>query len=209
MLLLRGRSGSSATKAEVQEKQINEQHQNKLNSKIFDLLAIAFQNAYNFKRKLIKSMKLINVGVKLTEDDISEVENELDVKLSQDYKAFLLQNNGGSLTENLVFDFTQIMPESGKPFDNSSILREFSILSDLPFFYGNLIGAEVIPEKSLPIASDPFDNEILLCADENNYGKIYFGDHETYDPETDYWLLTELANSFTEFIDKLYLDQEE
>lgn len=104
MLLLRGRSGSSATKAEVQEKQINEQHQNKLNSKIFDLLAIAFQNAYNFKRKLIKSMKSINVGVKLTEDDISEVESELDVKLSQDYKAFLLQNNGGSLTENLVFD---------------------------------------------------------------------------------------------------------
>lgn len=153
-------------------------------------------------------MELTNIGEKLTEDDISKVESELNVILPQDYKNFLLQNNGGSPTENFVFDFTQIMPESGKPFDNSSVIREFSTLSELPFFYGNLIGEEVIPEKFLPIASDPFGNEILLCADENNYGKIYFGDHETYDPETDYWLITELADSFTEFIHKLYLDEE-
>lgn len=153
-------------------------------------------------------MELINVGEKLVEQDISKVEKELDVKLPHDYKAFLLQNNGGSPVEDWVFDFIQILPESGKPFENSSVIREFSTLSDLPFFYGNLIGEELIPEKFIPIASDPFGNEILLCADENNCGKIYFGDHETYDPKTDYWLMTELANSFTEFVDKLYLDKE-
>ncbi len=153
-------------------------------------------------------MELTDVGEKLTNYDILNLEQELNLQLPQDYKNFLLKNNGGAPVQDWVFDFTQIIPESGKPFDNSSVIREFSTLSELPFFYGNLIGEELIPEKFLPIASDPFDNQILLCADENNYGKIYFADHEMYDSETDHWLMTELADSFTEFINKLYLDEE-
>lgn len=153
-------------------------------------------------------MELTNVGEKLTEQDISKIENELDVQLPQDYKNFLLKNNGGSPVEGWIFDFTQIIPESDEPFENNSVIRKFSALSELPFFYGNLIAEELIPKKFLPIASDPFGNEILLCADQDNYGRIYFADHEMYDPETDYWILTELADSFAEFIDKLYLDKE-
>lgn len=152
-------------------------------------------------------MELTNIGEKLTEQDILNLEHKLNVNLPQDYKGFLLQNNGGSPVEDWVFDFTQILPESGKPFDNSSVIRKFSTLSELPVFYDNLIGEELIPEKFLPIASDPGGNQILLCTNENNHGKIYFADHGMYDLETDYWLMTELADSFTEFINKLYLDE--
>ena len=75
-----------------------------------------------------------------------------------------------------------------------------SKLEDIPLFYRNLYGSELIPEYYCPIADDSCGNEILLCTDENNkYGAVFFADHELF-YEDESFVITKLADSFEEFI---------
>lgn len=149
-------------------------------------------------------MNLIDGGEKVTERQIVELEHSLSVLLPQGYKDFLLEHNGGIPEKDTSFRFMERDSQTGEPFDMESDIQNFSKLEELPFFYQNLIEEEVIPPKYLSIACDSCGNEILLCADEsNNYGKIYFGNHEEFDPETNYYNLSVIANSFLEFMAKL------
>ena len=79
------------------------------------------------------------------------------------------------------------------------------MLEELPEFYENLIG-EVLPEDAgyISIACDSCGNDILLCVDNTNFGRVYFGDHDMLDPETDYLGLSLIANSFTDFVNSLH-----
>lgn len=147
-------------------------------------------------------MNLKNLGNELTEDDIVKFENELSIELPKDYKEFIQKNNGGIPQEKLSISFIEYMPESYESFSNETDIQSFSKLIDIPVFYNNLIAEGVIPDKFLPIACDSFGNEILLCVQKNNYGMIYFGNHEVYTSEGMY-ALSVIANSFSEFKNKL------
>ena len=150
-------------------------------------------------------MKLSEIGEKITEKEINFLETTLEVKIPQDYKDFLLKNNGGIPEEIQMFSFCEIDPENGKEYEMETDIQNFSSINDIPFYYKNLIGARAIPEKYLSIACDSCGNEILLCANEfENYGKIFFGNHEMYHPETNYFNMTLIADSFTEFLNIVY-----
>lgn len=153
-------------------------------------------------------MKLTNCGIKLNDNMICEFEQQLGIKLPSEYKEFLLKNNGGKPEGNWSFDFI----ENGTKNKTESVINYFEKIydektikvDDLRVGYLALVESEQIPNTLLPIADDPFGNIIFLCIGGDDFGKVYFGNHELEDPETGYIVMSLISDSFENFIDKLH-----
>ena len=158
-------------------------------------------------------MEMKNSGVQLTEDVIAEFEKEFNIMLPQDYRKFMLKNNGGKPVPVDRWNFSFI--ENGTDTMTDSIVSFFEKFysekttkdDDLKEGYAALLRTEQIPANLLPIADDPFGNIIFLSAAGEDYGKVYFGNTELEVPETGYIVMSPIADTFTEFMDKLYLSE--
>lgn len=127
-------------------------------------------------------------------ESLARLEKALELKLPPDYRAFLLQSNGG---EPRISGFRG---ESGQ----NETLDCFLGLAkneddDLTSFLGEY--AERLPEEFLPIAYDSFGNLLCLSLDETEPG-VWFWDHELEpEPEDAESLnLSRIAPSFTVFL---------
>ncbi|EOV9527773.1 MULTISPECIES: SMI1/KNR4 family protein [Bacillus cereus group] len=148
-------------------------------------------------------VKIESSHKKLSIEEIEKFEIENGVKLTEKYKKFLLQWNGG-YPERSIFN---ISDELGK-----SVLNVFNGIGDM---YDNLEKVIDIYEFRLakgfiPIADDSAGNVICLGTEESYYEKIYFWDHEKEpeDPD-DMSNMYFLANDIDEFLDNLYEDDDE
>jgi cell wall assembly regulator SMI1 len=158
-------------------------------------------------------MKFLDVGSQLTNESIARFESELEIELPQDYKRFLLENNGGEPQGNWAFDFF----EFNVPDKTSSIIRYFykvfdnqtHEVDDLKSIYKALVGSGQILKKYLPIAEDPFGNIIFLGVDKKNFDNVVFGNAELEDPETGYLVMSIISNNFSEFLNSLYLIEDQ
>ncbi len=105
-------------------------------------------------------------------DDFCE---RYELKFPKAFIDYLSQYNVGVLESNMIHGT-----------DNEYYIRYFYGTANESYFniatvYENYIGR--MPEKCIPIADPDFGNEICISLAENNYGKIYFWDHETMDTE--------------------------
>ena len=148
-------------------------------------------------------MELKECGKKIDSSSFSEVENLILGQLPEDYKAFMLEHNGGRPLKRYVLSFTEHDPETDKDFESGLDIYSFNKIEDIPLFYNNLYGSELIPEHYCPIADDSCGNEILLCTiKDSNYGNIFFADNEMFEADESF-VITKLADSFEEFINLL------
>jgi hypothetical protein len=153
------------------------------------------------------AMQIIDAGTKLTERTILEFEEQFSIKLPQDYRAFMLKNNGGTPEGNWGFHFI----ETGIG-DTDSVIHFFEVIyeeetdevDDLKAGYTALLESEQIPNTLMPIADDPFGNIIFLGVAGDDYGRVYFGNQELENPETGYLVTSVIADSFSQFIDSCY-----
>jgi len=138
---------------------------------------------------------------------IAQFEARRGVLLPAEYKAFLLESNGGSPIPNLF----QVPGWHGNG-------------SGLNYFYGIHEGEKMVrldaacdtydervPSDLIPIAYDAYDNNICIGWKGKRAGKIYFWDHEDELDEngdfvTDYRNVYLLADSLQEFLDGLMTD---
>lgn len=143
----------------------------------------------------------------LTIDQIVDIEKLVGLNFPSQYKEHLLKYNGGQPTPN-VFSFE----ENGKLTD--SYVDWFLAIYDGEYDnLRNYIGIFKIEEKRLPvhllpIAHDPGGNLICMSCSKNDYGFIYFWDHENevdyrISDDADYSNLYLIANGFNEFIEGL------
>jgi len=154
-------------------------------------------------------MEMQDVGKVLCESEILEFEKQFQIQMPQDFKAFMLKNNGGTPLEDWVFDYT----ENGN--ENSSVIRDFFIIytddstsyDDLAKAYNSIRNEKSAPLDFMPIATDPGGNVIFLNVGKEDNGNVYFGNHELQDNKTGYIVMSLIANSFSEFINKCYLDE--
>jgi len=125
----------------------------------------------------------------------------LGIKIPNDYREYLENNNGGKPTA-ASFD----IPGEG----DDSIQEFFPLLSktradDLP--YKIKLYAKRIPEEMLPIGRDPGGNLLLICLKRKERGKIFFWDHEHEadgeDAQPYYGNIKLLAPNFGDFLSKL------
>ncbi|WP_299443481.1 SMI1/KNR4 family protein [uncultured Aquimarina sp.] len=161
----------------------------------------------------------------LTKIEIDNIGVTIGAKLPNDYTDFLLNFGMGSFENNIGFkpikeDSEYIHPEkTGIPnfkFYASSISVFFGIhekrIYDILDNFNTYLDRS--PNLFLPILTDGLGNLIGILLDKENYGKIYFWDHESEWDEDDYlddtgqempeeakfqnlWLL---ADNFTDFL---------
>lgn len=136
---------------------------------------------------------------------ITNFENKYSIVLPISYRKFLIQFNGGLTAKGSeVFLINE--------YQKSSIIDKFYGLnikesSNIEFYLDNYY--DIFPGGIIPIGEDPGGNYICLNANGNeDYGKIYFYDHEIDNENEDGTLnwnnLYLIANSFTEFLEKLH-----
>lgn len=147
-------------------------------------------------------MHIENAEKTVGPEAIQLFERFMDRKFPKDYRNFLLKNNGG-----------RPVPDCFNFFDgqSGSIVNQFyKIISKDD--YDDLLKTirifdQRIPSDFVPIADDPYGNQICIAISGPNYGKIYFWDHEF---ETDDEVLptmdnmTLIAQSFANFLEALY-----
>lgn len=134
---------------------------------------------------------------------IKYLEKFLNSNLPYDYKDFLLKTNGG------------------RPIKIYFIVKTTGKLGTVSYFLGNRkqvyeriqsrldpFDRRRIPDNMLVIANDPEGDLILLSVKGQDYGKIYYWDHEMETEPADYSNLTLIADSFEEFINSLKSEEE-
>ena len=159
-------------------------------------------------------MKTINQSKPINDSIISEFERIFHIQLPQDYKEFILKNNGGRPEDDWGFDFAEV----GGTASTSSVICDFLAINsdsgktfdDLGKTYRMLVEEKQIPPRLLPFASDPGGNYICISVVAGeDYSKVYFCNHEWEDPKTGFMILSPIADSFTEFIEKCYICEDE
>ena len=129
-------------------------------------------------------------------------ERFLDRKFPKDYREFLMEYNGGRPIPNC---FRSVDGEE------CSLVHFFQKINS-KHTYDDLLSNIRIHEDRMPsdfisIASDPFGNEICIVISGQDFGKIYFWDHEDEvgdgePPTMDN--MTLIAQNFKSFIESLY-----
>jgi hypothetical protein len=168
---------------------------------------------------LIAGMKQMNVDITphsagATEDQIKNMERQIGVSLPSDYRKFMALYNGGQILIGSVFPEFQVT-WSGKSFgfDRSSVSYVYTLNRDINFSWHDAFLTLVkdqqrIPKDTIPIAHDRGSNQILLGVGESNFGKIYLWLKDYASIEDDiapnYDNVGLIANSFTEFLQKLH-----
>ncbi len=117
------------------------------------------------------------------EEELASLEQSLKIMLPEQYRKFLLKYNGGE-TPKTEFKIGR----------ESSNVRAFFGLGDVAYCLTKKVKlADWKKKLLLPIAVDSFGNYIVIGVGEENYGKIYFCDHEKRYKAT---LLTEELKEF-------------
>ncbi|MPQ31648.1 SMI1/KNR4 family protein [Clostridium estertheticum] len=127
--------------------------------------------------------KLADIGFEIDgnehlEIELDELEGRNDIQIPEEYRKFILKYGGLSFEEDMCF----------RPIEKSRWTQENS-MQGFDYFYGldgdNLdirkkrnIYLDRMPNSIIPIAECPGGNQLCLGVELNNYGKIYFWDHE-------------------------------
>ena len=142
-------------------------------------------------------MEIINANQfgSLSQNRLEEFEKRVQSPLPQDYRDFLLKYNGGQPAPS----FFWIVPEK----DGSEMERFYGIHDQTWYSLETYAGEQRygLPPSMLPIADDGTSNFICLDISIQQYGEIYFIDHELhgFQPGSAEGII-KLANSFSDFL---------
>lgn len=149
-------------------------------------------------------MNLLETGEMITEQDICKWEIKMNFKLPEEYKIFLLENNGGIPEYEVEFSFVEIDLTTKEQYEQGTDIHYFYSIDEIIEIYQNLISEKLIHKNYIPIACDSFGNEILLSLEPNkDNGCVFFANHEMLNLNDSFWITSKITDSFNEFIDKL------
>ena len=154
-------------------------------------------------------LNLMDYGDTINSKMISTFEQELNVSLPEEYKAFMIKNNGGMPEDDVVFDYYDNVTETQK----RAVVQEFYIIySENNYEVDNIKNIckgfwkdKAIPTSMFPIGSDPAGNIICISLSPDEYGVIYFYNHEYENVDTGYMMKSKVADSFDGFLELLYV----
>ena len=136
----------------------------------------------------------------LSQQDILDIENRLNIQLPDDYKKFLMNTNGGTFEQS-----------STRPVPVPSLKEEiyldvlFGVVegNDLNLLYWNEKYSDEILENAVLIGFDLMQGFIVLITDAENGGIYYWDDSYHFDVSDDKNNMYYLANDFKTFFDEL------
>ncbi len=150
---------------------------------------------------------LSNISEKINNSEINAFEKQFEIELPKDYKEFLINNNGGYPTELLLTpEFEEVDPTTLESRGQAINVERFFSLNEIAFEYEDILDETYIPAEYIPFANTAFGNLILIyVGSKKDYGSIYFSNHDLFDENNDCFTLSKISNSFSEFIDSLYV----
>jgi hypothetical protein len=143
-----------------------------------------FKKVKEIRNNRGQRVKFYRVEKSTTLEQMAAVEKIVGLKFPEEYINHLMKFNGGRCKPN-VFHFN----ERGKP--ESDVVEWFlavydgesyNLMKKIEWFK---VEEKRIPSYMIPIANDPFGNLICLSCGEQDYGYIYFWDHELESGEID------------------------
>lgn len=143
-------------------------------------------------------MELQSIGPSIDEVTVARFERRIGTRLPDDYRAFLLEHNGGK-PKLRCFTFA----DRKGPYTDGAI-RAFAGLGepeyyDLEKLYGTYYEDGRVPGEVLPIAVDSFGNLVCLAVRGAHRGRVYFWDHERETDPATYLNMDRVADSFSTF----------
>src|SRR5690625_1089796 len=147
-------------------------------------------------------VKMTDTNSKLTLEDIKDFEQENNIRLTTNYKDFLLKWNGGYIEPHLFY----ISDKQGVSAMN--IFNGIGDFDDSLDEYIDILDYR-LPEGFIPIGDDSNGNQVCLGTLQPHYDHIYFWDHENESDldEPDMSNMYFLASNIWEFLDSLYEDE--
>ena len=132
-------------------------------------------------------------------DDINKFEKNFNIYLPDDYKSFLLKNNGGKSNKRRFKTSDGTITTSIMLF--LPISKEVEL--NLNNFYTKYNLGKIVPSNFLPIGIDPADS--LICLEIGGEGKVYFCDMDYFeeDNELKEEYISVMADNFTMFLENL------
>lgn len=144
----------------------------------------------------------------ITDFQLIEFEKVLGLTLPSEYRNHLLQHNGGQCSPNL-FSFFEKGDKTTSRVDWFLALYEgdYDNLKNYADMYK--IAEKRMPDGFLPIAHDDGGNLVCIACRGEDFGKIYFWDHEkevdyNSSDDSDYGNLYFIAPSFSDFLAGLH-----
>jgi cell wall assembly regulator SMI1 len=165
------------------------------------------------------AVTFVSFGPGATEQEIVQMEKKLGTSLPADYREFLRTSNGGKPkspdSPDVAFPITWNGQEWAYHFKDT-VLRHLGTASrgvpqTLQWIYSDQVLAQIrqyMPLDTIPIGEDWGGNPLLIGITGPNRGKVFYWASE-FAPSEDgvlpnYGNVGLVANSFTEFLAKLY-----
>ena len=143
----------------------------------------------------------------LTSEQLFEFEQKHNLKLPDDYRSFLLKYNGGRPNPEII-DFIQYGENQSDIVNYLCGIHDGEYWASLEWHMESLNNRG--PAGFVPFGYDPGGNIYLLGVIAEHFGKVYFWDHENesmlYDKEPDFENISIIADSFSEFLNKLHTE---
>jgi cell wall assembly regulator SMI1 len=133
-------------------------------------------------------------GPTISEDQVLRLEADLGVRLPEDYRKFLLHNNGG--TPEL--DTVDVPNAPGSPTDVQVFFGISRDVESSNLDWNRQTFRDRIPAGFLPVATDSGGNLFCLALANNNAAKIFYCDIESPDGNA-----YPVASSFDAFLRRL------
>ena len=150
----------------------------------------------------MNKIKISNSSKPITKKDIEDLESKYGFIFPNDYKNFLINNNGGEPSHMFYTTRNGKIHSILKRFFPIDIKDDFSLQSEIE----GITLEGYLPKELIPIGIMPDDtSRLLMGISGENYGKIFdwsWGAEED-GCEPSYEFIEIIADSFTEFLNML------
>jgi len=94
----------------------------------------------------------------INENDLIELENQINIIIPEQYRNFLLRNNGGKPKINRFTTQDKKVESMIAKFLPLANIEDDNLLEEIE----GITQADLIPQNLIPIATDPADNRLVL-----------------------------------------------
>jgi hypothetical protein len=145
-------------------------------------------------------VEFLEVSKKLVEPNLKEVEEQLGITFTDEFKEHYLKYNGGYPLKSFL-----LWPDDGaKTRINHFFSIKYDGFSRLETAYENLfITEQILPEGFLPFAVDDGGDYFCISTLPQYFNQVFFFDMHHYDPDRIDGYITFISASFREFIENL------